>query len=831
MNANKTNKWNGKTTLVALLALVAMTMPAIGQSGLSAGSQDRAVRIRELLGAGRGGIDNHAHHHHADDHSDHDGDADGSRCISLPEMSIMFDAEATDESIYETLDGLSDEQLFAAYAAQGSRWTTTATDGAVSQGDRFTITYSFVPDGTPVTVSGYTGSPGSDLFARLDANFPGGRTAWKAKFAQAMNQWGEILNVTYVEVTDDGAAFPSSAGALGQRGDVRIAMRSLGAPLAVNYYPQFGGDMVLDSDDIGQFTNSASDFIRLRNILTHEHGHGLGLMHSLPQNGTKLMEPALNTAFDGPQEDDIRGAHFIYGDWAEPNSGIGEEYFVGGPLNTPASSGVTVLEVEGVSLERSGESDWYGFTAFAGAPIAIRVDPIGTTYDFAQESNPTNTTTINGKAVRNLALRLWRRVSAQTNQLALVAQIDFNAAGESEYHPPIPYNTAGYMLAEVYSTDSVNDAQRYKMTISNSAIEAPVEAASMSVFNMTAGGQQIFDGSSVQFGQVNLGSSSPVTLWLVNGGPGVLEIGQISVAGPGTADYSFSLIGNPVANGSNASLVIAFNPTAAGVRQAVMTIPSNDPNQPNFSFILSGSGVVPAAPVLAASVDGVDTTHNGQADFGDIELGSSGLATVELRNTGNATLNVSNVTFFGNQAAEFLTSLTQTSVAPGGSVSFTVTATPTAEGARITKMRIANNSATSLFVVDLTANGVQPAVQITDCNGNGIEDADDIAAGTSEDCNTNGVPDECEVDSDGDGAIDDCDVCPGEDDRIDTDGDGTPDCLDEDPVDPEVGGEEPPIEQENPVNQGLCGIGFGMPMMAGMLGLCGMGLSRRRPIR
>ena len=31
-----------------------------------------------------------------------------------------------------------------------------------------------------------------------------------------------------------------------------------------------------------------------------------------------------------------------------------------------------------------------------------------------------------------------------------------------------------------------------------------------------------------------------------------------------------------------------------------------------------------------------------------------------------------------------------------------------------------------------------------DCNVNSIEDADDIGAGTSEDCNLNGVPDECE---------------------------------------------------------------------------------------
>ena len=35
--------------------------------------------------------------------------------------------------------------------------------------------------------------------------------------------------------------------------------------------------------------------------------------------------------------------------------------------------------------------------------------------------------------------------------------------------------------------------------------------------------------------------------------------------------------------------------------------------------------------------------------------------------------------------------------------------------------------------------------ELTDCNDNGIADADDIAAGTSSDCNLNLVPDECDV--------------------------------------------------------------------------------------
>ena len=65
-------------------------------------------------------------------------------------------------------------------------------------------------------------------------------------------------------------------------------------------------------------------------------------------------------------------------------------------------------------------------------------------------------------------------------------------------------------------------------------------------------------------------------------------------------------------------------------------------------------------------------------------------------------------------------------------------------------------------LVGLTVTGgVVNALNLGDCNGNGVADEVDIAGGTSQDCSGNGIPDECEPDCNGNGTADSCDVLAG----------------------------------------------------------------------
>lgn len=259
---------------------------------------------------------------------------------------------------------------------QASRWPSSASGPTGSQGDRITLTYSFVPDGTtvPTLTNGVNGT--SNLFAFMNARYAT-VAQWQGIYAGVLARWSQLIGVTYVfEPNDDGVAI-GSAGQLGVRGDCRFAGTALDGPsnvLAFNYFPSAGagGDMVLDTADTF-YDNQGSSSLRLRNVLSHEHGHGLGMAHVCPVANTKLMEPFASTAFDGPQFDDILNGQRHYGDTAEPNDTPA--------LATPVTDAdATVRTLAGLSIDDDGDTDVFRFTLAGAAVLSVAARPTGTTY-------------------------------------------------------------------------------------------------------------------------------------------------------------------------------------------------------------------------------------------------------------------------------------------------------------------------------------------------------------------------------------------------------------------------------------------------------------------
>lgn len=341
-----------------------------------------------------------------------------------------------------------DEATKMSYYLSGPRWSITATDGATGvQGDPINLTWGFVPDGTTVD-----GAP-STLHADFTAAW-GGSTAWMTKIRNAMTKWEAVIGIDYVEVDDDGANWPNFSGVLGVRPDVRIAGRSIDGPgnvLAYNYYPNVG-DMLLDCDDTNYYLVPTGNYAALKNVVAHEHGHGIGLGHSTPENCTKLMEAyACGAAFLGPQDDDIRGGMRYYGDIYENNDVLGDATDLGTIVDT--------VVTENLSINVGSDLDWY-LVDFANGTITIEVDPIGSTYDIGYQGGPAPTPT-STDSISDPDFCLFDQTGT-----VLLDSVYSGGMGETEILAGFSLPYAGDYYIKVFRKGGTgNNVQRYTMTI------------------------------------------------------------------------------------------------------------------------------------------------------------------------------------------------------------------------------------------------------------------------------------------------------------------------------------------------------------------------------
>lgn len=388
-------------------------------------------------------------------------------CVTRGDVSLCLAPDTTPEEAEAILARLpqpeGDRYIY------GARWTYTASGGTGGFGSPITLTYSFIPDGT--YIGGGAGEPASDswLFSRMNTIFYGDTDAWQEIFAECFADWSGHTGVTYIyEPNDDGASFPSSSGYLGTRGDVRIGAHYIdgsSGTLAYNYFPNTG-DMVMDTSEY--WHNSSQDYRFFRNVVCHEHGHGLGLEHVTPANGTKLMEAYLNTGFLGPQDDDIRGGNRLYGDNYEDDDDYDEAQDLG------AFTGELVFVDR--SLDSSNDKDWFAFEVVGNGSLDVTLDPIGSYYYL-------DGAWIDTDEILDLGFEI---LNGATGSNVLITVND-TSYGESETITGYPLSSGVHYL-RVRRLVGDSDTQRYELTMDltgdGTAVgdETPLAGLSLGVF-------------------------------------------------------------------------------------------------------------------------------------------------------------------------------------------------------------------------------------------------------------------------------------------------------------------------------------------------------------
>ncbi|WP_428304152.1 matrixin family metalloprotease [Lacipirellula sp.] len=357
------------------------------------------------------------------------------------------------------------------------RWSTTASGSTGTNGDIATITWSLVADGTSIVSEGP-----SNLISYMDGLFgsSGGSNLttrpWFSLFQDSFDRWTELGGIKFVyEPNDNGVQMGgNTAGVLGVRGDIRIGGANIdgaNGTLAYTYLPN-NGDMVVDTGETNFYNNSANNYLQLRNTITHELGHAFGLLHIESSSDHLLMEPYIDTSFDGPQLDDIRGLHGLYGDaFEKTNNGAGNDSYslatslgaiaAGGSksIGTAAATGQAVGpdETDFVSIANSNDFDFFSFTVNSASLLTATLTPLGGVFTQGAEGGAQSTFDANAR--NDLSLAIYG-----TNGTTLLGTANNTAAGFAESLASISLPAAGQYYVRV--AGSTANVQLYQLQLS-----------------------------------------------------------------------------------------------------------------------------------------------------------------------------------------------------------------------------------------------------------------------------------------------------------------------------------------------------------------------------
>lgn len=354
----------------------------------------------------------------------------------------------------------------------GTRWSGTTGTPRV-------VTWSFAPDGLSIPSGIGEGTKPNTLFATMDSKFGGNRALWIAQFQSIFDRWAALSGLSYQRIKfngndwDDGASWGSGGNA--NRGEVRISMKvidGVNGVLAYNSFPP-GGDMVLDSSESWQ--NSSNSYRFLRNVLGHEHGHGMGVFHVCPTSQTKLMEPFVSTAYDGPRHDDVRASQRLYGDAFEENDNTNQATDLGGLASgVPMAFGTvpppSIPNGSTISIDGTNDADYYKFNVTSAGNLDISINPIGLNYDSSQQLQNGNCSS--GNFVNSLTIGDLQFSILDGNGNVMVSS-NSQPAGVSEVLNDFFLPAAGTYYLFVSVSGSISQSQLYNGSLNFDTSGAP----------------------------------------------------------------------------------------------------------------------------------------------------------------------------------------------------------------------------------------------------------------------------------------------------------------------------------------------------------------------
>jgi hypothetical protein len=299
----------------------------------------------------------------------------------------------------------------------------------------------------------------------------------------------------------------------------------------------------------------------------------------------------------------------------------------------------------------------------------------------------------------------------------------------------------GTRSATISIINSDADENPYTFAIQGTGIPVPE-------IDMQGNGVSIADGDATpvttdntDFGSIDYTSGTiPVTYTIYNTGTLTLNLGAITIGGTNATDFAVTTApAATVAPGGNTTVVITFNPSAVGVRNATLSMVTNDTNENPYNFSIRGTGTDPEINVQGNSTtigDGdITPSATDWTIFGSTDYVSGTISrTFTIQNTtGTGALNISGTSITGPNAADFtVTTASPATIAAGASATFVVTFDPSVVGTRNATVNIFSNDVTEA-TYDFAVQGTGTTEPEMDVQGNAVSIADGDVTPTTTD--------------------------------------------------------------------------------------------------
>jgi len=266
--------------------------------------------------------------------------------------------------------------------------------------------------------------------------------------------------------------------------------------------------------------------------------------------------------------------------------------------------------------------------------------------------------------------------------------------------------SAGGLRTAVMQVTSNDPAHSpYLVALSGTGLVAPELVIEQPADQVLSSGQ-----TSVAFGEGVLGESPQRRSFVLrNGGTAELSGIELSLSGANAAD--FTVVTAPPASlaaGQQTAFEVDFTPAAAGAREALLTVASNDPVNHPFLIPLTGSGLALPKLVVEQPIDSGLVNGTSLVGFG-AALVRDGWAdrSFTLRNLGTASLTITSLTLTGAAAQDYhLLEMPSSPLAPGEITTMLVRFAPTVGGDRNASLTLfSTDAAASPFVIPLNGFG------------------------------------------------------------------------------------------------------------------------------